>query len=92
MVEDIGGESRQFVNQEPDSCFSPTISHGFLGSPQGVVPPCTSGKINKKNPYVSKAQRAGISSSIKWVRKRAPHYLSFDKISVLRTFLSQTQS
>ena len=34
MVEDIGGESRQFVDQELDSCFSPTISCGFLGSPQ----------------------------------------------------------
>ena len=38
MVEDIGGESRQFVDQELDSCFSPTISCGFLGSPQASDP------------------------------------------------------
>lgn len=88
----------RYTVQESGTCFI-FLSHHNTQSlywpssdpPLWVAP--FLGEVNEKNPHVGKylPLMGLISSSIKWVGKRAPHCFSFGKISVNQTFLFQTQ-
>lgn len=72
--------------------LSPLSHVASLDLPRWLVLPCTPGKRNKRIHMLASISLNGAESSIKRVRKRVSHGLSFDKISVHQTFLSQTQS